>query len=308
MFKTEESYAYFEGAVVPFSQAKISVMNHAFNYGTGFFGGIRGNWNEEEQQLYVFRLKDHYERLCGSSRLMMMTFHLKTSFEKFSSVIIEIIKKSNIKSDVYIRPLVYKSSTIVGVRLHDLEDDWTAYMAPLGDYISLEGITCGTSSWRRISDNAISARGKITGAYANSALSKTEAVLNGFDEAIVLDENGCVVEGSAENLFLVRQGVLITPPYSSDILEGITRKTMLQLAKDEGIPLVERQIGRTELYYADEIFLCGTGAKVSPVITIDHRPIGNGKAGPISTKLQKLYFDVVKGKIEKYKNWLTAIY
>ncbi|MEI6222878.1 MAG: branched-chain amino acid transaminase [bacterium] len=308
MFKTEETYTYFQGKIVPFHEAKVSVMCHAFNYGTGFFGGIRGNWNEEEQQLYIFRLEQHYKRLSSSSRLLLMKFHEKVSFEMFENVILDVVKKSNIKSDVYIRPLVYKSSDIVGVRLNDLEDDWTVYLAPLGDYVPLTGIRCCSSSWRRISDNAISARGKITGSYANSAFSKSEALMHGFDEAIVLDQNGFVVEGSAENLFIVREGTIITPNFSSDILEGITRKTILQLAQDHGIPIVERSIGRTEIYYADELFLCGTGAKVCPVIEVDYRKIGDGTPGPIATRLQKLYFDTVKGKIPQYKNWLTPVY
>ncbi len=309
MFNTEDTYAYFEGKIVPFKEAKVSVMNHAFNYGTAVFGGVRANWNEEEQQAYLFRPADHFKRLADSSRLMFMTFHERYTAEEFTKICAELIKKSNLKEDVYFRPVVYKSTEIVGVRLHNLDDELTIYMIPLNDYVPLTGLRCGFSSWRRTSDNAIPARGKINGSYVNSAFSKTEAVKNGFDEAIVTDQEGHVVEGSAENLFIIRDGVAYTPSPSSDILEGITRKTLMQLLRDDlGVQVIERNIGRTELFYADEVFLCGTGAKVAPVVEIDHRMIGNGKAGPISQKLQTLYFDVVKGNVAKYKSWLAPIF
>ena len=309
MFNTSDTFAYFEGKIVPFKEAKISVMNHAFNYGTAVFGGVRANWNEDKQQLYIFRAPEHYKRLANSSHLMLMHFHERHTPDSFAAILKEMVIKSNLKEDIYFRPIVYKSSEIVGVRLHDLEDELTVYMIPLNDYVPLSGIRCGFSSWRRTSDNAIPARCKINGSYANPAFSKTEAVLNGFDEAIVTDQTGNAVEGSAENLFIIRDGIAYTPSPSSDILEGITRNSLMQLLEDDlGVKVVERNIGRTEIFYADEVFLCGTGAKVAPVIEVDHRAIGSGKPGPISVKLQELYFNVVKGNVEKYKKWLTAVY
>lgn len=311
MFNTEDTYAYFQGNIVPFPEANLSIMTHAFNYGTGYFGGIRGYWNEEHQQLHLFRLQEHYDRLCRSGRLMMMSFAENYTFEQFQDIIMQVLQKSNIRSDVYIRPIVYKSSLEIGPRMHNIDDDFTIYLVPLGDYVALTGLRCGVSSWRRVTDNALPARGKINGAYVNSAFAKTEALQNGYDEAIVLDEDGFVVEGSAENIGIVRDGTIITPSFSSAILEGITLKTVKTLATDHKIPLIERSIARTELYSADEVFLCGTGAQISPVIEIDNRPIADGKPGKISTLLQEHYFNLVKGKTPQsphHKQWLTPVY
>ncbi len=211
---------------------------------------------------------------------------------------------------MYVRPIIYKSSETIGVRLHNLDADITIFGVPFGQYIDTEGgIRAQVSTWRRTDDNAIPARGKITGAYVNGALAKSEAQLNGFDEAIVLTADGHVSEGSAENLFIVKRGILVTPPVTDNILEGITRRRLMEIARDElGIEVVERQIDRTELYGADEVFLCGTGAQISPVIEVDRRSIGTGRPGEVTKSLSRIYFDAVRGRLPAYRSWLTPVY
>jgi len=301
-------YAYFQKKIIPLADAKIGIMTHAFNYGTGVFEGIRGNWNSDEEQMYLFRLNEHFDRLRKSCRVMRIDFPYEN--EELTSIITEIVETSDYREDVYLRPLAYKSSEVLGVRLHDLDDDFLIFIAPFGPYLDIEkGAKCCTSSWRRVEDTSIPARAKITGIYANSALAKTEAQLNGYDEAIMLDERGHVSEGSGENIFLVTDGQLITPPPSSNILVGITRETVITLAKEElGIGVIERDIDRTELYTGDECFMTGTAAHVTPVVELDKRPIGTGKMGPVSSQLVKLYFDIITGRNPKYAHWCTPCY
>jgi len=301
-------YAYFKKEFVPLAEAKIGIMTHAFNYGTGVFEGIRGNWNEDEDQVYIFRVKEHYDRLRKSCKIMRIEFPYET--EELVSMTTRLVEMSDMHEDVYIRPLAYKSAEVLGVRLHDLEDDFLIFVAPFGPYLDLEkGARCQTSSWRRVADTGIPARAKITGIYANSALAKTEAQLNGFDEAIMLDERGHISEGSGENIFIVMDGKLITPPPSSDILVGITRDTVMTLAREElGMDVIERDIDRTELYIADECFMTGTAAHVTPVVELDRRLIGDGKMGPVAAELVRLYFDIIKGKNAKYAPWCTPCY
>lgn len=301
-------YAFFKGEFVPIEEAKVSIMTHAFNYGTGCFEGIRGYWNQEEEQLYVFRLAEHYERMHRSCRILLID--LLYSAEELSDLTVNLLRMNEHRSDTYVRPLAYKSTEGIGVRLHDLEDDFAIFSVPLGRYLEKEeGASVSVSSWRRIDDNAIPARAKITGAYINSALCKTEAVLNGFDEAIVLTQDGHVSEGSAENLFIVRSGKLVTPPGTDNILEGITRATIMQLAREEmGLEVEERKIDRTELYIAEEAFFCGTGVQVAAIVDVDRRRVGSGKIGPVVSRLRDIYFDVVRGKVEKYKGWCTPVY
>src|SRR5947208_1718266 len=283
-------YAYFKREIVPLSDAKIGLMTHAFNYGTAVFEGVRGNWNEDEGQIYVFRMKEHYDWIRRSCRIMRIDFPYEN--EELSSITTQLVEMSGYREDVYIRPLAYKSSELLGVRLHDLDDDFLIFVAPFGPYLDIEkGARCCTSSWRRVDDMGIPARAKATGIYINSALAKTEAELNGFDEAIVLSHDGHVSEGSGENIFLVMNGRLVTPSQSDNILVGITRDTVIRLAQEElGLDVEERSIDRSELYVADEVFMTGTAAHVTPIYEIDHRPVGNGAAGPISLKLQRLYF------------------
>lgn len=305
---TGPNYAFFKGKIVPIDEAKVSVMTHALNYGTGAFGGVRAYWNAEDEDLYIFRPLDHFRRVLNSARLLMMD--LPYTPESMLDILLQLLRKEGYREDVYIRPLVYKSSNVIGVRLHDLEDDFTMFAQPFGSYIEdEEGSRVTFSAWRRVDDNAIPARGKISGAYANSAFIKTDAILNGFDEALVLNENGHISEGSAENFFIVRDGVALTPPINANILEGITRRTILHLLVEEmHMPVVEREIDRTEVYLADEAFFCGTGVQVVAIAEIDHRPIGKGKMGPVVQQLRSLYFDLVRGKVSQYRDWNVPVY
>jgi branched-chain amino acid aminotransferase len=305
---TTELWAFFRGEFVPLRDANINVMTHGFNYGTAVFEGIRAYWNAEEEQLFALELVPHYERIHASARLLMM--EVRQSPEELAEITAELLRRDGLREDVYIRPIVYKSSESIGVRLHNLDADITIFGVPFGQYIDTEGgIRAQVSSWRRTDDNAIPARGKITGAYVNGALAKTEAQLNGFDEAIVLTADGHVSEGSAENLFIVKAGVLITPPVTDNILEGITRRRLMAIARESlGVEVRERQVDRTELYSADEVFLCGTGAQISPVIEIDRRTIAAGRPGPITRELSRTYFDAVRGRLPAYRDWLTTVY
>lgn len=307
-----DSIAYFGEKFIPLREANINIMTHAFQYGTGVFEGIRGYWNPEENQMYIFRMKEHYERLHNSCKLIRL--ELQKSVEELCEITVELMKKNKPSCDMYIRPNVYKAGLVIGPVLINKNGMNPSALSittlPMGDYVDIsKGLHVCVSSWSRVEDNALPARGKIQGSYVNSALSKTDALLGGYDDAIVLSSDGHVSEGSAMNLFIVRDGKLITSGVSSNILEGITRATIVELAKNEfGIETVERQIDRTELYVADEAFFCGTGAQVSPITKIDHRDVGAGKIGPISKKLQDLYFDVVKGKKAKYKSWCAPVF
>lgn len=302
------TYAFFQGEFVPIEEAKVSIMTHAFNYGTGCFEGIRGYWNAEEEQLLVFKMQEHYERFLRSCGILLIS--LPYSADDLCQITVELLRREGYREDAYIRPLAYKASEGIGVRLHDLEDDFAIFATPFGKYIEKEeGARVHVSSWRRVEDNAIPARAKITGAYINSAFPKTEAFLNGFDEAIVLSHDGHVSEGSAENIFIVRDGLLITPPVTANILEGITRGVIMEIAREElGIETVERTIDRSELYLAEEAFFCGTGVQVVAITEIDHRLVNDGKIGPIALRLRQLYFDIVRGKVEKYRAWCTPVY
>jgi branched-chain amino acid aminotransferase len=299
---------FMNGEFIPAEQGVIPIRTHGFSYGTGCFEGIRGYWNEEDQQVYMFRIREHYERLLRSCKILQISLPYTT--EQLVDISLELIKRNGQRQDVYLRPMAYKADQIVGVRLHNLEDRLVITSEPIGNYIDITGLHCCVSSWRRVDDNAIPARAKITGAYVNSAFAKSEAMQNGFDEAIMLTHEGHVSEGSAENIFLLMNGEFVTPAPTENILLGITRDTLMELARREfGRITRERQIDRTELYVADEILLCGTGAQIAPVIKVDHRPIGDGTVGPISKALQQLYFDVVRGRIPEYRaQWCMPVY
>jgi len=301
-------FAFFEGKIVPIEDAKISVMTHAFNYGTGVFGGLRGYWNDDEHQLFVFRPHDHFERLTQSASLLRI--NVPHSVPQLVEILNELLRTEGFRENVYIRPVAYKSTEMIGVRLHDVDDELTMFAMPFGRYVDKEeGLHVGFSAWRRVDDNAIPARGKITGAYANSALIKSDALLAGYDEALVLNEDGHLSESSAANLFIVRKGVVITPPIESNVLEGIVRRSLITLMRDElGLEVVERNVDRTEVYIADEMIMCGTGVQVAAVTRVEHRPIGSGQMGPITRKVRDLFFDVVRGRVEKYREWLTPVY
>jgi branched-chain amino acid aminotransferase len=302
------NYAYFEGKIVPYSEARVGVMTHAFNYGTAAFGGIRGYWNEEEEQLFVFRPREHFQRLLHSGRLLCM--ELDYTPESLLEILLTLIRTEGYRRDIYIRPIIYKADEIIGVKLHDLIDKITMFAVPFDRYVSNDTDAHVTfSSWRRVDDNMIPARGKISGAYVNSALIKTDAVRAGFDEALVLTQDGHISEGSAMNVFMIRDGQLITPPTTDNILEGITRRTILELVRNElKLPVVERPIDRTEVFICEELFMTGTAAQVTAVTRVDFRPVGNGEMGPYTSRLREIFGQVVRGKRPAYRHWNTPIY
>jgi branched-chain amino acid aminotransferase len=301
-------YAFFEGKIIPIGEAKVDIRTNALQYGTAVFEGIRSYWNEKTKTSYVFRIKDHYKRFLSSCRIMMLD--IKYSVEELSSITIELLKKEKYTEDCYIRPFAYNSGLDIGPKLVGNKQDILIYSIPLGEYLDISRpINVCISSWERVSDNAIPPRAKIAGSYVNAAFQKTEALLNGYDEALVLTNDGKhVSEGSAMNVFMLKNGNLITPPVTDDILEGITRDTVIKLAEEvEKIKVVERSIDRTELYIADELFFCGTGAQISSIGSVDKRPVGDGKIGPLTKRLQELYFNVAKNEVEEYSNWCTRV-
>ena len=300
--------AYFQGKFVPYSEAKVGVLTHAFNYGTAAFAGIRAYWNEEEQQLFIFRPFDHYRRFLNSAKILRM--ELKQTPESLTKITVELLRKDGYQCDIYIRPLGYKADEVIGVKLHGLRDELSIVAIPFERYLKNDTDAHATiSSWRRVDDNVIPARGKIAGAYANSALAKTDAVQAGFDEALVLTQDGHLSEGSAMNVFMVRDGLLVTPSATDNILEGITRRSVIELAQKElGMTTIERTIDRTEVYLCEELFITGTAAQITAVTKVDHRPVGTGKMGPVTTKLRELFQDVIRGKNPKYRSWNTPVY
>jgi branched-chain amino acid aminotransferase len=300
--------AYFQGKIVPYSEAKIGVLTHALNYGTAVFGGMRGYWNADEEQIFIFRPSDHYRRFINSARLLCM--ELDETPGNLTKNTIDLLRADNYHRDVYIRPLAYKSDELIGVRLHDLNYALSIVAVPFDRYVKNDTSAHVTvSSWRRVDDNVIPARGKISGAYVNSAFIKTDANRAGFDEALVLTQEGHLSEGSAMNVFLVKDKVFITPPVTENILEGITRKSVIELIRqDLNLEVVERPIDRTEVYLCDELFLTGTAAQITAVTRVDHRDIGKGVMGPFTTELRSLLGDVMRGKVAKYRHWNTPVY
>jgi branched-chain amino acid aminotransferase len=302
------SWIFFDGEFARYHDVRLGVMTHALHYGTGTFEGIRAYWNKREEQLYLLQAPAHYERLHDSAKILRM--ELPYSVEELIEITMTLLKRNGYRTDTYVRPLLFKSVEQIGVQLHGLPDSFLVYTSPFGNYVEIEaGIRCMVSSWRRVSDGSLPARAKVTGAYINSALAKSEALENGYDEAIVLAHDGHVSEGSAENLFMLKDGVFVTPPVTDDILEGITRDLLIGVIRDElGLTVVERSIDRTELYTCNELFLCGTGAQISPVIEIDHRKLGDGTVGEFTQELQQIYFGAVRGENPKYKGWTLPVY
>ena len=303
----EAGWVFHDGAFVPFADATVSVATHSLNYGTGIFEGIRAYWNPEQEQLYVFRLRDHFVRMAASCRILRMA--LPGDPDALAEITVELLRRNAPRRDTYVRPLAYKAARSIRVALSGLRAGFSMFCFPLGDYVPTTGLAARTSSWHRVSDNAIPARGKITGAYVNTALAVEDAHEAGAEEAIFLTRDGHVSEGGSANLFMVRRGVLVTPPVSDDILEGITRETILRLAREQLEVAVEiRSIDRTELYLADEVFFCGTGAQVAPCVRIDDRPIGDGGIGTVSAALSSLYTAVARGRDDRYAEWRTPVY
>ncbi len=300
-------YYYMDGKYVLAQEAVIPVRTHAFLYGTSVFEGIRAYYNKEEDQLYAFRVKEHIDRMKNSAKIMYMDS--KHSTEEYTKIIKELLIKNNYHEDAYIRPEIYKSAQKIGPGLIDNPDSVLIFTIKLGDYVDTsKGLSVCTSSWDRVEDNSIPPRAKISGSYANTALIITEARLAGFDDAVVLSSNGHVAEGSAMNLFLLEGDTLLTTPETSNILVGVTRNTVMEIAKDLGLKIKEREIDRTELYLADGAFYSGTGAQIAPIVKIDNRPLGDGVVPEKIKELQQYYFDIVRGKVEKYKKWCLPIY
>ncbi|MEE8419480.1 MAG: branched-chain amino acid transaminase [Dehalococcoidales bacterium] len=294
------SFAYFQNKIVPLEEAKLSVMTSFLHYGTAVFEGIRGNWNAEKQQMYVFRLREHYERLERGCRILKID--LPHSIDDLCRITLEVVEKCGFEEDIYIRPLAYKSSEALFVRLHGLDSDFMVFAFPWGAYLP-ETVKCCLSSWRFPSEVP---REKLTGLYVTNALAKTEAIENGYDEAIMLTPDGYVAEGTGENIFVIKNGKMITPASYDGMLMGITRDTAIELAKTElGVETIERHVDRIELYNADECFLTGTAAHITPVAEIDRRKIADGQVGKITAKLQGIYAEVIKGNNQKYASWCT---
>jgi branched-chain amino acid aminotransferase len=302
------TWVFYEGEFARYNDVRLGLMTHALHYGTGVFEGLRAYWNPQQEQLYLLQAAQHYDRMRRSANVMRMK--LPYSTEELVNFTLDLLRRNDFKSDVYVRPLLYTSSEEIGVRLHNLEHSFFIYAIPFGNYVEIEGgIRCMVSTWRRVPDQSLPARAKVTGSYAQSALAKSEAVEAGFDEAIVLTVDGHVSEGSAENLFMFKDGTFVTPPVTDDILEGVTRTLVMRLIKDElGMPVVERTIDRTELYTCDELLLCGTGAQISPVVEVDRRSVGDGKVGEFTQELQTIYFGAVRGESPKFKDWTIPVY
>lgn len=300
-------FYFLNGEFVPAQEAVLPVRTHAFLYGTSVFEGIRAYYNEKQDKMYAFRMKEHFERMHNSCKIMFM--NPKYSIEEYCNITKDLLVKNNYRTDAYIRPTVYKMAQKVGPSLIDNPDGVLIFTTPLGSYFAKEGgLSVCVSSWDRLEDNSIPPRAKISGAYANTALIVTEAKLAGFDDAIVLSNDGHVAEGSAMNFFLVKGDTLITSKETSNILIGVTRNTVIELAHELGLKVEVRDIDRTELYISDEAFCCGTGAQIMPVTKIDNRPVGDGNTGKNTEKIQKLYYDLVRGELDIHREWLTEIY
>jgi len=302
----DDLICYFEGAFVPMRDAKVSIMTHAFMYGTAVFEGIRAYWSDEQGTLNGLFIREHMERIRRNAGILLMDN--LPSVDELVDLVVQTASRNGLREDIYIRPSFYKSTRAIGVRLHHLEHELYIVALPFGNYIDVEsGVRLMTSSWRRNADEALPARGKIVGGYVNMAFQKSEAELNGFDEALVLTPDGHASEASAANMFVVRDGVLLTPPVNDDILEGVTRRAIFELAAANGFPVEIRSIDRSEIYVADEMFLCGTGVQLAPVVELDHRKVGDGEIGPITRRMRQAYFDAVRGRTPAFAHWLTPI-
>jgi len=303
---SEQGVAYLDGEFVPFADAKISIAAHVINYGTGVFEGIRAYWNPAQEQLYLFRCREHFERMTRSARLLRV--QLPGSPDELVETTRELLRRNAFRTDVYVRPLAYKAGRVMKVALDGIRDGFALYTFPVGGYLPTDGLKAAVSSWRRVSDNAVPARGKLTGAYINTSLAVDEVAGRGADEAIFLTDDGHVSEGGGANLFIVRDGWLITTPVTADILEGVTRDCLMTLSREQGLRVAERNIDRTELYVADELFFSGTGAQVAPCVSVDGRPIGTGRIGPVSRMLAERYFAIARGDDTAHPEWRAAVY
>ncbi|HET7479718.1 MAG TPA: branched-chain amino acid transaminase [Rubrobacteraceae bacterium] len=301
----DAEWCYHGGEMVRMGDVRLSPATHALNYGTGVFEGIRAYWSEGRGTLQVLKMREHYERFEKSCRLLRID--MPNTVDELCDITLEILKRNAPREDTYIRPLAYKAAESVGVNLKG-RSELSVFTVPMGNYVELTGLKCCVSSWRRVADNAIPTRAKCTGSYVNTALAVDAAHRAGYDDAIFLTQSGFVSEASAANIFVVRKGQLITPPVTADILEGITRDAVMELAEKElGMPAEQRDVGRTELYAADEVFLTGTGFQIAPVVEVDDRPIGTGSIGPVAERLQEIYFKAARGELDEYTDWTVAV-
>jgi branched-chain amino acid aminotransferase len=308
MIDINSTEAYFRDGFVPFGQANVSVASSPVLYGLSIYTVFSANWNEKQQKLYVFRLREHYDRLVNSARIMDFdSFANAWPYEKFKDTMLELLRRNNIRESALVRTTVFIDELIAGTKIHGLKNSLSAYVYPMGEILPLSGASVCVSSWTRNPDNAIPSRAKVNGSYVNASLMKNEALLNGYDDAIAVDEHGHVAEGTVANLFIVRGGVLTTPGPATDILEGITRSSILTIAKDLNIQAQERSIDRSELYIAEEAFMCGSSARVTPILSIDKRPLGGGKIGELTDKIAKAYAAAQAGEADAYQNWLTQV-
>ncbi len=307
-FNLQNTQVYFRDNFIDFNLANLSIASSPVLYGLSIYTVFSANWNSKKQQLSVFRLNDHYKRLINSAKIM--DFHEFTetwSYEKFEQIMLELLQRNTIQEDVLVRVTVYIDELIAGTKIHGLKNSVSAYVYPTGEILLRSGIHACVSSWQRTADNAIPSRAKINGSYVNASLMKNEALLNGYDEAIAIDQYGHVSEGTVANLFIVRDGVLITPATSTDILEGITRDSVLKLAASSGIEVQERAMDRSELYTADEAFMCGSSARITPILSIDKRTLGTGKIGPITQQLTAVYAAVQKVDNQEFADWCQVV-
>ena len=299
-------FAYFQGEITPFDEAKVSIGTHALHYGTACFEGIRGYWNAEHKEIYLLKLAEHYERFARSAALLKIKH--EESVDRLCELTRQVLQRSGYHTDVYVRPLAYKASPLIKVDLHSSEDAVAILVMPMGLYSRIDGMRVTVSSWRRISDNSVPARAKITGAYINTALAAEDAAAAGYDDCLLLTEDGHIAEGSAANYFMLQGRSLITPPVTDDILVGVTRAGVMRLALDLDLDVIERSIDRTEVYQADEAFFCGTGVQIAPIVEVDGRPVGSGKPGSVTLSLQEAYFRAVRGNDPRYRQWCTPVY
>jgi branched-chain amino acid aminotransferase len=307
-FEYQKAEVYFRNEFVPFDQANVSIASSPVLYGLSVYTVFSVSWNDQDQKLYIFRLKDHFARLVNSARIMdFHSFIDEWTFEKFENTMLELLRRNNIREDALVRVTVFIDELVAGTKIHGLKNSVSAYIYPMGEILPLSGVNLCISSWVRNSDNSIPAKAKINGSYVNASLMKNEALLNGFDDAIALDHHGHVAEGTVANLFIVRDGKLATPDTSTDILEGITRDSLIELAGKLGLVIEERSIDRTELYKSEEAFLCGTSARITPVLSIDKRPLGAGGIGPVTKRLMKAYEALQRGSTHEYPHWVQEL-
>jgi len=303
-----KSTVFLRDKWVPFDKANLSIASSPVLYGLSIYTVFNAIWNPDTKTLNVFRLEDHYKRLCNSARIMdFKDFSKLYSYKKFEQIMLALLNKNKVQEDVLIRVTVFVDELVAGTKIHGLKNSMSAYVYPMGEILSRTGIDVCVSSWTRSADNMIPSRAKVNGQYVNASLIKNEALRNGYDEAIVLDTQGHVSEGTVANLFVVRDGVLITPDKSTDLLEGITRSSVIELAKSQGIKVEQRPVDRTELYIADEIFMCGSSAHITPVLSVDKRPVGKAKPGKITSDIAGLYKNIQRGDMAEFADWITKV-